>query len=142
MAEVITWTKQVRYVLKQARSSIVSMISCRKRLSLQEPEHVFREGSPQPDAELQFWRSRANNLNSIHMQLQMEGVKRARTPDAGPFLALSFLTLYIYIYIFSLTHGSGASLLGGQQEHLRGTLCKASKGSRGLFIWHAKARSS
>ncbi|CAE7326753.1 ODA4 [Symbiodinium necroappetens] len=55
---VITWTKQVRYVLKQ------------------EPEHVFREGSPQPDAELQFWRSRANNLNSIHMQLQMEGVKR------------------------------------------------------------------
>eukprot|EP00439_Symbiodinium_sp_Y106_P012738 s4821_g1.t2 len=55
---VITWTKQVRYVLKQ------------------EPEHIFREGSPQPDAELQFWRSRANNLNSIHMQLQMEGVKR------------------------------------------------------------------
>ncbi|CAE7620033.1 ODA4 [Symbiodinium natans] len=55
---VITWTKQVRYVLKQ------------------EPEHVFRDGSPQPDAELQFWRSRANNLNSIHMQLQMEGVKR------------------------------------------------------------------
>ncbi|CAJ1396873.1 unnamed protein product [Effrenium voratum] len=55
---VITWTKQVRYVLKQ------------------EPEHVFREGNPQPDAELQFWRNRANNLNSIHMQLQMEGVKR------------------------------------------------------------------
>lgn len=55
---VITWTKQVRYVLKQ------------------EPEHVFREGDPQPDAELRFWQNRANNLNSIQNQLQMEGVKR------------------------------------------------------------------
>lgn len=55
---VITWTKQVRYVLKQ------------------EPEHVFREGNPQPDAELKFWQNRASNLNSIQNQLQMEGVKR------------------------------------------------------------------
>ncbi|CAE8644926.1 unnamed protein product [Polarella glacialis] len=56
---VVTWTKQVRYVLKQ------------------EPEHVFKDGKhPEPCAELQFWRSRASNLNSIHAQLQMEGVKR------------------------------------------------------------------
>ena len=27
---------------------------------LQEPEHVFREGDPQPDAELRFWQNRVN----------------------------------------------------------------------------------
>lgn len=56
---VITWTKQIRHVLKQ------------------EPEHVFRDGqNPEPIAEIHFWRNRKANLNSIHAQLQMEGVKK------------------------------------------------------------------
>jgi dynein heavy chain len=56
---VITWTKQIRHVLKQ------------------EPENVFRDGcNPEPIAEIQFWRNRAANLNSIHSQLQMDGVKK------------------------------------------------------------------
>ena len=60
--QVITWTKQVRYVLKQDRSSRLrgSWWGCGRvlKFGFEEPEHIFRQGSPQPDAELQFWRSR------------------------------------------------------------------------------------
>jgi dynein heavy chain len=56
---VITWTKQIRHVLKQ------------------EPENVFRDGqNPNPMAEIEFWQNRADNLNYIQSQLQMEGVKK------------------------------------------------------------------
>jgi dynein heavy chain len=56
---VITWTKQIRHVLKQ------------------DPEMLLKEGKhPEPNAELQFWKSKAANLNSIHAQLGMDGLKK------------------------------------------------------------------
>lgn len=56
---VITWTKQIRHVLKQ------------------DPELMLKEGqNPEPSAELKFWRSKAANLNSIHSQLGMDALKK------------------------------------------------------------------
>ncbi|CAE8597984.1 unnamed protein product [Polarella glacialis] len=56
---VITWTKQIRHVLKQ------------------DPEILLKEGkNPEPNTELQFWRSKAANLNSIHSQLGMDALKK------------------------------------------------------------------
>merc|ERR1719265_867171 len=57
---VITWTKQIRHVLKQ------------------EPEAAFKnpDVNPEPMVEIDFWKHKAANLNSIHSQLQMEGLKK------------------------------------------------------------------
>ena len=56
---VITWTKQIRHVLKQ------------------DPEVLLKDGkNPEPSAELKFWRSKAANLNSIHSQLGMDALKK------------------------------------------------------------------
>jgi dynein heavy chain len=57
---VITWTKQIRHVLKQ------------------DPEMLLKDGrsNPEPSAELQFWKNKAANLNSIHSQLGMDGLKK------------------------------------------------------------------
>ena len=56
---VITWTKQAKHVLKQ------------------DPPSVFRHAvHPGHDAEFNFWKNLAANLNSIYAQLQMEGVKK------------------------------------------------------------------
>ena len=44
---VITWTKQIKAVLKQ------------------DPEQALKDGQdPTPDVELTFWRHKANNLNA------------------------------------------------------------------------------
>ena len=50
---------QVRHVLKQESQSVFS-----------DGEHLG------PDAEINFWKNLAANLNSIYAQLQMEGVKK------------------------------------------------------------------
>lgn len=56
---VITWTKQIRHILKQ------------------DPEMLLRGGKhPEPAKEIQFWTNKANNLNSIHSQLGMDGLKK------------------------------------------------------------------
>lgn len=56
---VITWTKQIRHVLKQ------------------DPDMLLKEGKhPEPSAELQFWKSKAMNLNSIHTQMGIDGLKK------------------------------------------------------------------
>jgi dynein heavy chain len=56
---VITWTKQIRHVLKQ------------------DPEMLLKEGkNPEPMAELNFWKNKAANLNSIHSQLGMDVLKK------------------------------------------------------------------
>lgn len=56
---VITWTKQIRHILKQ------------------DPETILKEGKhPEPNVELQFWKNKAYNLNSIHSQLGYDGVKK------------------------------------------------------------------
>jgi dynein heavy chain len=57
---VITWTKQIRHVLKQEPEA-----------SLKNPEV-----NPEPMVEIDFWKHKAANLNSIHSQLQMEGLKK------------------------------------------------------------------
>jgi dynein heavy chain len=49
---IITWTKQIKNVLKQ------------------EPEQVLKYGNdPGPLTELEFWQNKSDNLNSIHDQL-------------------------------------------------------------------------
>merc|ERR1712060_840599 len=56
---VITWTKQIRHVLKQ------------------DPELLLREGKNlEPSTELRFWESKKSNLNSIHSQLGMDALKK------------------------------------------------------------------
>lgn len=56
---IITWTKQIKNVLKQ------------------DPEAQRKLGfHPTPDVEIAFWKNKANNLNSIFEQLQSSSVRR------------------------------------------------------------------
>eukprot|EP00232_Nephroselmis_pyriformis_P019075 CAMPEP_0182900652 /NCGR_PEP_ID=MMETSP0034_2-20130328/28990_1 /TAXON_ID=156128 /ORGANISM="Nephroselmis pyriformis, Strain CCMP717" /LENGTH=4527 /DNA_ID=CAMNT_0025034901 /DNA_START=131 /DNA_END=13711 /DNA_ORIENTATION=+ len=56
---VVTWTRQIKNVLKT------------------DPEAALKEGlNPGPLAELEFWNARAANLNSIHQQLQSPQIKK------------------------------------------------------------------
>jgi len=56
---VVTWTKQIRNILKQ------------------DPEMMLKQGQhPTPDAEIAFWKRKASNLNSVFKQLQSEKVRR------------------------------------------------------------------
>ena len=55
---IITWTKQIKNVLKQ------------------DPESLLKRGfHPTPDVDIEFWRNKANNLNSIFEQLQGEQIR-------------------------------------------------------------------
>ena len=55
---IITWTKQIKNVLKQ------------------DPEAQLKLGfHPTPDVEILFWKTKANNLNSIFQQLQSPGTR-------------------------------------------------------------------
>jgi dynein heavy chain len=54
---IITWMKQIRKVLET------------------EPEQNLKAGKdPGPDMEIEFWKKKAENLNSIHEQLKSESV--------------------------------------------------------------------
>ena len=56
---VITWTKQIKNVLKQ------------------DPEGLLKAGlHPTPDKEVEFWKDKASNLNAIFEQLQSERIRR------------------------------------------------------------------
>ena len=56
---IITWTKQIKNVLKQ------------------DPETVFVEQeNPGPSAEIDFWKAKAGNLNGIFDQLQSVKIRR------------------------------------------------------------------
>lgn len=56
---IITWTKQIKNVLKQ------------------DPESALKAGGdPDPLTELDFWKNKADNLNSIYDQLQSERIKK------------------------------------------------------------------
>jgi len=56
---IITWTKQIRSVLKQ------------------DPESQLKQGlHPTPDVEIEFWRNKSANLNSIFEQLQGPRIRR------------------------------------------------------------------
>ena len=56
---IVTWTRQIKNVLKQ------------------DPEGALKTGNdPDPMTELDFWKNKADNLNSIHNQLQSERIKK------------------------------------------------------------------
>lgn len=56
---IITWTKQIKNVLKQ------------------DPEAQLKLGFyPSPDVEIAFWKNKADNLNSIFEQLQSPSIRR------------------------------------------------------------------
>lgn len=56
---IITWTKQIKNVLKQ------------------DPESQLKLGfHPTPDVEIEFWKSKASNLNSVFEQLQGKRIRR------------------------------------------------------------------
>lgn len=56
-SSIITWTKQIKNVLKL------------------EPEQALKQGNdPGPLTELEFWEKKANNLNSIYEQLESNEV--------------------------------------------------------------------
>ncbi|KAL7489135.1 hypothetical protein ACHAW6_014715 [Cyclotella cf. meneghiniana] len=75
---IITWTKQIKNVLKQ------------------DPELQLKLGfHPTPDVEIAFWKNKANSLNSIFEQLQSPGVRRilqaldqAKSTYCAPFARL------------------------------------------------------
>ena len=56
---VVTWTKQIKNVLKL------------------DPEHALKSGShPGPMAEIEFWNAKSRHLNSIQQQLQGEKIRK------------------------------------------------------------------
>jgi len=56
---IITWTKQIRNVLKQ------------------DSESQLKQGMhPTPDVEIEFWKNKAANLNSIFDQLQSPKIRK------------------------------------------------------------------
>jgi dynein heavy chain, axonemal len=59
---VVTWTKQIKNVLKS------------------DPDEPLKSGlHVGPETEVNFWTERANNLNSIHEQLQGDKVQKIVT---------------------------------------------------------------
>lgn len=59
---IAIWTKQIKNVLKQ------------------DPEDLLKQGlHPTPDAEIEFWKLKAANLNSIFDQLQSKKVRKILT---------------------------------------------------------------
>eukprot|EP00929_Paragymnodinium_shiwhaense_P077084 TRINITY_DN3967_c0_g3_i3.p1 TRINITY_DN3967_c0_g3~~TRINITY_DN3967_c0_g3_i3.p1 ORF type:complete len:4541 (+),score=1544.66 TRINITY_DN3967_c0_g3_i3:127-13749(+) len=56
---IITWTKQIQHVLTL------------------DPEAALKDGRhPDPSVEIEFWRNKADNLNSIHTQLGDDALRR------------------------------------------------------------------
>ncbi|TYZ65632.1 hypothetical protein PybrP1_006817 [[Pythium] brassicae (nom. inval.)] len=59
---IVIWTKQIKNVLKQ------------------DPEDLLKQGlHPTPDAEIEFWKLKAANLNSVFEQLQSKKVRKILT---------------------------------------------------------------
>ena len=59
LAAIIHWQKQIKNVLKQ------------------DPETSLKEGKhPEPMTEIDFWKNKSENLNSICLQLNSERIKK------------------------------------------------------------------
>jgi len=59
LGAIITWTKQIKNVLKQ------------------DPESALKNGNhPDPLTEVDFWKNKSDNLNSICDQLNSERIKK------------------------------------------------------------------
>ena len=71
---IITWTKQIRSVLKQDPEQQLKQVRIFNLfLTL---IYLFKGLHPTPDVEIEFWRNKANNLNSIFEQLQGPRIRR------------------------------------------------------------------
>eukprot|EP00960_Hanusia_phi_P039486 753915-Hanusia_phi.AAC.17 len=55
---VVMWTKQIKNILKM------------------DPESALKQGNPGPEVELEFWKNKAENLNSLHNQLVGEKIRK------------------------------------------------------------------
>ena len=74
-SSIITWTRQIKNVLKQ------------------DPESALKAGNdPDPLTELDFWKNKAENLNSIYKQLSATSIKKVlkfleqnKSTYTGPF---------------------------------------------------------
>jgi dynein heavy chain len=150
---LITWTKQIKNILKQD----LEMISSSTNRAAQGPHH------PGPSEEYRFWLSKARNLNSIFDQLQSENIRkvlhyldlrkstynvpfaklckevfiaRAEANDnvlfLAPLLPWYFYMIYININIYGALHASkcsryaGASVLGSRRWNGKRTLPRLS----------------
>ena len=59
LGAIITWTKQIKNVLKQ------------------DPESALKgDKHPDPNVEIEFWKNKSDNLNSICDQLNGERIKK------------------------------------------------------------------
>lgn len=75
---IVHWTKQIKNVLKQ------------------DPESALKNGNhPDPLIEIDFWRNKSENLNSICQQLNSERIKKVlkfleqnKSTYTGPFSKL------------------------------------------------------
>ena len=118
---VITWTKQIKNVLKQ------------------DPESMLKQGlHPTPDVEIAFWKSKAENLNSIFEQLQGERIRKARNARNQPcFVPSALIRLSSLIrrssssssssrYAFFMT---GVAVFGREQVDVLYALRKTVQGS-------------
>ena len=47
-----------------------------KGILKQDPETALKSGHPGPEVELEFWRNKAENLNSLHVQLSGEKIRK------------------------------------------------------------------
>ncbi len=78
LGAIITWTKQIKNVLKQ------------------DPESALKgDKHPDPTTEIDFWKNKAENLNSICAQLNEERIKKVlkfleqnKSTYTGPFSKL------------------------------------------------------
>jgi len=56
---IVQWSRQIKHVLKQ------------------DPENALKNGmNPDPTEELNFWKNKSDNLNSICQQLSSERIKK------------------------------------------------------------------
>ena len=98
---ILTWTRQIKNILKQ------------------DPESQFRSGKhPTPDEEIEFWKNKAESLNSIFEQLQDKHVRRILTTldKAKSTYCLSFAALCKEVYNARLEANDNTRFLGLLQD--------------------------
>jgi len=84
---IATWTKQIKNILKQ------------------DPEALLKRNQhPTPDVEIEFWRSKSNNLNSVFEQLQSQRMRRVlrALDEAKSTYCTAFARLCKDVYIARL----------------------------------------
>ena len=102
-AAILTWTKQIKNILKQ------------------DPEILLKEGlHPCPDVEIEFWKRKAESLNAVFEQLQGRKIGRVlRTLDqANSTYCSSFADLCKDVYTARLEANDNVKFLGMLEDLL------------------------